>query len=474
MPLARRLTFLALLFCLFAPVHCRRAAGGERDPVEREAEAALIDYLRIDTSNPPGNETAGARFLQQLLVKEGIDARLVGADPARQSVYARLVSGTNEKALLLLHHIDVVPVVPSQWTKPPFAGVRSDGYLWGRGALDIKSLGIAELMAFIDLERRHLPLRRDVILLAVADEELGGINGCKALLDQHPELFANTGFVLNEGGYNETIVDHVSFWGIEVQAKVPLWLRITMKGAAGHSAAPPDDGGALAKLVRTLDAVQRIPTPYRLTPVVMRAFHAAGKTRPDERGEVLRGIAEPLDAARLDRVLSPGYRSLLRDTIAITRVAGGNSINVLPTSAVADVDMRLLPDETTETMIGNVKAALPDSGELQVLLAGEPVPDSPSDTPLFRWLVTAMTNAEPGSNAGAIVGAGTTDSRFFRARGIVAYGIAPFKVNYYDADSVHANDERIRARFFSEGVRLMRTIVTGFCARAPQGQRLAQ
>jgi acetylornithine deacetylase/succinyl-diaminopimelate desuccinylase-like protein len=474
MPLARRLTFLALLFCLFAPVHCRRAAGGENDPVEREAEAALIAYLRIDTSNPPGNETAGARFLQQLLLKEGIDAKLVGADPARQSVYARLVSGTNEKALLLLHHIDVVPVVASQWTKPPFAGVRSDGYLWGRGALDIKSLGIAELMAFIDLKRRRLPLRRDVILLAVADEELGGINGCKALLDQHPELFVNTGFVLNEGGYNETIVDHVSFWGIEVQAKVPLWLRITMKGAAGHAAAPPDDGGALAKLVRTLDAVRRIPTPYRLTPVVMRAFHAAGKARPDERGEVLRGIAEPLDAARLERVLSPGYRSLLRDTIAITRVAGGNSINVLPTNAVADVDMRLLPDETTETMIGKVKAVLPEGGELQVLLAGEPVPDSPSDTPLFRWLAAAMTNAEPGSNVGPIAGAGTTDSRFFRARGIVAYGIAPFKVNYYDADTVHANDERIRARFFSEGVRLMRTIVTGFCARSPQGQRPAR
>ncbi|MEA2237352.1 MAG: hypothetical protein QOC81_2076 [Thermoanaerobaculia bacterium] len=471
MLLLRRLTLLALLFCLFAPVRCRRAEGGESDPVEREAEAALIAYLRIDTSNPPGNETAGARFLQQLLLKEGIDAKLIGADPARQSVYARLVSGTNEKALLLLHHIDVVPAVASQWTKPPFAGVRSGGYLWGRGALDIKSLGIAELMAFIDLKRRNVPLRRDVILLAAADEELGGINGCKALLDQHPELFANTGFVLNEGGYNATVVDHVTFWGIEVQAKVPLWLRITMKGAAGHSASPPDDGGALAKLVRTLDAVQRIPTPYRLTPAVMRAFRAAGSARPDERGEVMRDIAEPLDSARIDRVLSPGYRALLRDTIAITRVAGGNSINVLPTNAVADIDMRLLPDETTGAMIGKVKAALPDGGELQVLLAGEPVPDSPSDTPLFRWLASSMTKAEPGSIAGPIVGAGTTDSRFFRARGIVAYGIAPFKVNYYDADTVHSNDERIRARFFAEGVRLMRTIVTGFCARSSQGQQ---
>jgi len=460
----RRLALLPLFLLLFGSIQCRRAAAGNGDPVEREAENALVSYLRIDTSNPPGNETAGARFLQQLLVKEGIDAKLVGSDPNRQSVYARLVSGSNEKALILLHHIDVVPATASEWTKPPFAGIRSNGYIWGRGALDIKSLGIAELMAFVELKRRRLPLRRDVIFLAVADEELGGINGCAALLAQHPELFANAGFVLNEGGYNETVVDRVPFWGIEVQAKVPLWLRITMKGPAGHAAVPPDDGGALAKLVRALDAIQRIPTPYRLTPAVARAFREAGRSRHDERGEVLRGIAEPLDVARIDRVLSPGYRSLLRDTIAITRITGGSSINVLPTMASADVDIRLLPDEASAPMVAKVKEAA-RGGDLQVLLAGEPVPESPSDTELFRVLAAAMSKAEEGSIVAPVVGAGTSDSRYFRARGIVAYGIAPFKVNYYDADTIHANDERIRARFFAEGVRLMRGIVTDFCAK---------
>ena len=462
---SRTLGILALFFCLLAPVQCRRAAAaGSGDPVEREAEDALVSYLRIDTSNPPGNETSGARFLQQLLIKDGIDAKLIGSDPKRQAVYARLVSGSNEKALVLLHHIDVVPAVASQWTNPPFAGVRSNGYLWGRGALDIKSLGIAELMAFVDLKRRHVPLRRDVIYLATADEELGGINGCRAILDQHPELFANAGFVLNEGGYNETIVDHVSFWGIEVQAKVPLWLRITMKGSAGHAASPPDDGGALGKLVRSLDAISRIPTPYRLTPSVARAFHEAGNARPDERGEVLRGIADPMDVARVERVLSPGYRALLHDTIAITRVDGGSAINVLPANASADVDIRLLPDETPNAMTAKVKETLPAGGELHVLLDSQPVPESPSDTELFRVLSSSFQNAERGSIVGPVVGAGTSDSRYFRARGIVAYGIAPFKVNYYDADTVHANDERIRARFFAEGVRLMRTIVSNFCA----------
>src|SRR3954462_2238911 len=116
----RTLGILALFFCLLAPIQCRRAAAGSGDPVEREAEEALVSYLRIDTSNPPGNETAGARFLQQMFAKEGIETRLVGSNPARQSIYARLTSGTGEKALLLLHHIDVVPVAMNEWTKPPF------------------------------------------------------------------------------------------------------------------------------------------------------------------------------------------------------------------------------------------------------------------------------------------------------------------------------------------------------------------
>src|SRR6202022_2757414 len=163
------------------PLQCRRATGVQQDPFDREAEDALVSYLRIDTSNPPGNETAGARFLQQLLAKEGIEAQLIGSNSARQSIYARLSSGTNAKALLLLHHIDVVPVVMNEWTRPPFSGLRSGGYIWGRGALDIKSLGIAELMAMVDLKRRHLPLKRDIIYLGVADEELGGIRGCKRL-----------------------------------------------------------------------------------------------------------------------------------------------------------------------------------------------------------------------------------------------------------------------------------------------------
>ena len=462
----RRAIVFAFIAVLCASLACRRTAHAEADVAEREAQDLLVQYLRIDTQNPPGNETAGARFLQQVLVREGINAKLVGDDPQRQGVYARLVSGSNAKALLLLHHIDVVPVIASEWTKPPFGGVRDHGYIWGRGALDIKSLGIAELMGVLNLKRRKLPLARDVVYLAVPDEELGGLHGAKALLDAHPELFANVGYVLNEGGYNETIVDHVGFWGIEVQEKVPLFLRITMHGWPGHAAAPPDDGGTLANLLDALQKIRAIDMPYRLTPSVERYFHAAGAPRKDERGEVLRAVREPLDVERIKRVLSPGYRALLHDTIAVTRLGGGACTNCIPATGTADLDIRLLPDETTDPMEAKVRELVGKRGEVTTLLESEPTPESPADTDLYKLLAKKFMASEPGSTVGPIVQAGTSDSRFFRARGIVAYGIAPFKVNYYDADTVHGTDERIRERFFDDGVRLMRDVVRRFCARA--------
>lgn len=458
----RRAAGLLLLgFLLFASLHCRRAGGAASDPVEREAEDALVHYIRIDTT--PGRETAGAVFLRDLLVREGIDARLVGDDPKRQAVYARLTSGTDEKALLLLSHIDVVPVDAASWTHPPFGGVRAGGYIWGRGALDDKSLTIAQLMAMVDLKRRGARLRRDVVFLAVPDEELGGLRGTKMLLERHPELFAGVGHVINEGGTNQTAIDQVLFWGIEIQQKVPLWLRVTSESSGGHGALPPEQGSASVRLVRALSAIDGIETPYRLNADVARVAAASAAVWNDARAAPLREVREPLDAERIAR-MPPSYRPLLRNTIAITRLsATTTAVNVMPARAVGELDIRLLPDERPEPMIARITELVGDNGTVEVLLAGEPVPASPIGGELYDTIARAMRASEPASVVGPIVMPGTTDSRFFRARGIPTYGIMPMKVNYYDVATVHANDERIRARFFSEGVRLMRTIVRDFC-----------
>jgi acetylornithine deacetylase/succinyl-diaminopimelate desuccinylase-like protein len=456
---------LLLGLLILGSFHCRRVSAVAEDPLAREASAMLIDYLRIDSSNPPGNETAAAVYLQRILAREGIPATLVGSDPKRQSVYARLRSGSPKKALLLLHHLDVVPADRAEWTKDPFSGKREQGYIWGRGALDIKSLGVAEVLAMLDLKRRNATLDRDVVLLGVADEEAGGARGCRELLETRPELFDNVGYVLNEGGYNETVVDRVSFWGIEVAQKVPLWLRISTKGPAEHAASPPDDGGSIARLIAALSAVEAIPRPYRLVPSVQRLFDQLGRTRKDARGALLRNIASKIQSPEVDAVLSSGYRSLLHDTLAVTRIAGGTSTNSIPSHASADLDIRLLPDGSPDAMIRKVQEAIGRQATMEVLMRGEPTPESPIDSDLYRVLERAMRRAEPDSVVGPSVGAGTTDSRYFRARGVAAYGIAPFKVNYYDADTVHGIDERIRERFFHEGLRLVREVVDDFCVR---------
>lgn len=455
---------LAILLAVLAPLQCREAEGVAADPVEAEAEEALLGYLRIDTTNPPGNETAGAQYLAELLRKNGIDAKLIGPDPRRQAVYARLDSPATDGALLLLSHIDVVPAAGEEWTKPPFSGSLSGGYIWGRGALDMKSTTIGHLMSLLDLKRRGTALRRDVIFLATPDEELGGLNGVGMLLEKHPDIFAGVGFVLNEGGYNETVVDKVRYWAIETHQKVPLWLRVTTEGMAGHGAMARE-GGASRKLIRALGRVDAIETPYRLSPEIAAMFAEVARAKgPQQSGRLLRGITQPLDAARVEKELGAGYRNLLRDTIAITRISAGSTVNVIPARASADIDIRLLPDSPPEEMRRRIEEAVGADGKVEVLLSSNATPASPVDTELYRVLAKVLRESEPGSTLAPVVGVGTTDSRFFRARGITAYGIMPFKVNYYDADSVHAADERIRARFFAEGVRVMRRIVREFCA----------
>lgn len=453
-----------VLILFFLGSSCRKAEGVQEDPLALAAEEALVAYIRIDTSNPPGNETAGAAFLRDLLQKEGIATQLIGKDPRRQALYARLESQSSEKALLLLSHIDVVPAKAAQWTNPPFSGAREGGYIWGRGTLDIKSLTIAQAYALIDLKRSGAKLKRDVVLLAVPDEELGGLAGAARLLDEHGNLFADVGFVLNEGGSNETAVDKVIFWGIEVQQKVPLWLRLTAAASGGHGAGG-HGAGASARLVRALARVEAIETPYRLSEPVGRLLAIAARTRRDGRGRKLAALREPLDPKFIESELPPGYRSLLRDTVAITYLDAGSAINAVPSRAEAGLDVRLLPDSDVESMLQRVRAAAGPDAEVEVVLRGTAAPESSHQTELFAVLTRVMTSAEAGSTVAPTVGSGTTDSRFFRARGIVAYGIAPFKVNYYDADSVHAENERIRSRFFRDGVRVMRAVVREFCVQ---------
>ncbi len=458
----------ALLVAVLPGLSCRRGEAVERDPIDAEAEELLVRYLRIDTSNPPGNETRGARFFKEIFDREGIPARLLGADPDRQSIYARLESGKDAPALLLLHHLDVVPADPADWSVPPFEGRRANGYIWGRGALDIKSLGIAHLMAMLELHRARASLARDVVFLAVADEEAGGLRGAKPLLEAHPDLFSDVGFILNEGGATETVVDRVTWWGIEIDQKVPLWVRLVARGQPGHGSMPPADGGAPLALVRALMKITELPAPYRLTPSVDAHLRSLATAKPplDARRPILANPAAYIGTPEIER-LPAGARALLRDTTAVSVIRAGTSVNVIPALATAELDVRLLPGSDPAGALRAIREAAGSGIEVEVMLAGSAVPPSPAGTPLFAILSELAIASSPGSTAGPYVSAGSTDSRFFRETGKVAYGFNPFPVNYYDGASVHAADERIRARFFSRGVGLMRRIVRR-AATAPQ------
>jgi acetylornithine deacetylase/succinyl-diaminopimelate desuccinylase-like protein len=458
----------ATILAVLPGLSCRRGDAVERDPLDAEAEELLVRYLRIDTSNPPGNETRGARFFKEIFDREGIPSRLLGDDPARQSVYARLDSGRAAPALLLLHHIDVVPAARSEWSVPPFEGRRANGYIWGRGALDIKSLGIAHLIAILELHRAKVPLERDIVFLAVADEEAGGLRGAKSLLDAHADLFDDVGFVLNEGGAAETVVDRVTWWGIEIDQKVPLWLRLVARGQPGHGSLPPPDGGAPLALVRALAAIADIPSPYRLTPSVEAHLRSLAGAKPplDGRRPILADPASFIGTPQIEK-LPAGARALLRDTTSVSVIRAGSSVNVIPAVATAEIDVRLLPGSDTAPALRAIRERAGSSVDVEVMLAGSPVPASPADTRLFAILADLAAASSPGSSAGPYVSAGSTDSRFFRAKGKVAYGFNPFAVNYYDGATVHGADERIRAGFFARGVRLMRRIVR-HAATAPQ------
>jgi acetylornithine deacetylase/succinyl-diaminopimelate desuccinylase-like protein len=287
--------------------------------------------------------------------------------------------------------------------------------------------------------------------------------GAAALLEKHPDLFRGVGFVITEGGANETIVDKVAYWGIEVEQKLPLWIRITTRGRPSHSAVPPENGGSAAALVKLLAQLETRPRPERLTPGVERMFESLAQTKKGEKGEVLRDIRKHLGTSRM-AVLSTGYRALLRSTQAITTIRAGTSANSMPAASSATLDIRLLPDEQPDRELQAIRTIVGKAGEVEVLLQAAPAPASSTDTELYQALSRAMRRAEPESVVGPMVGAGTSDARFFRARGITAYGISPFKVNYYDADTVHGRDERIRTAFFHQGVRLMKDVLRDFCA----------
>lgn len=456
----------AAIVCLLAASVAQPASG---EPAS-SASDLLVRYLRIDSSNPPGNEADAARFLADRLHRRGVPTRLLVSPEGRTSLYARLDGGPKaEGTLVLLHHMDVVPPGPG-WSTEPFSGERRDGFVWGAGAVDDKSLGIAHLMAFLDRHRRGGELAHHLVFLAVADEETGGRQGTGWLLERHPDLFDDVVGVWTEGGSNRTFDGRIQWWGVEVAQKRPLWLELTTQGKPGHGS-KLDLHTAPHRLVRALDRLLERPRVYRITDEARLFFSSVGAIGGGFGDDWLPRLEQAIAAGRAETTLRPGQHNLFLDTFQITRLEAGRQVNVIPRRARALIDVRVLPDTDTDDLLADLRATLGPEVRIEVVLDAPAVPPSPTDTPLYRCLEPVL---EPRAPLVPTFIAGVTDARYFRQRGIPAYGLSPFAIGLGDAYGVHGVNERISVEVFETGVERMIELVRRCTAPADRpGERPA-
>jgi acetylornithine deacetylase/succinyl-diaminopimelate desuccinylase-like protein len=432
------------------------------------AVTKLRDYVRIDTSNPPGREKTGAEFLRSLLQKAGIEAEVFEPEPGRTSLYARLRAAEPKgKGLVLHHHIDVVPATPEGWSTPPFEGRIQRNLLNGRGVLDAKGLGIAHLEAFLALAKERARLVRDVVFLATADEETGGRLGVSALARARPEWLAGMGFALGEGGSVTVVVDQPRFFGIEIQHKGALWLEVSKKGRGIH-ASIPDSENASEGLARFLSGFFPFERPLELTPTVIRAFETQDLiTRKNSRPSLNKVRAQMVsDPKRLRKDLPPWSQALLSDTCAVTRMGNdSSSSNSTASRAWAVLDCRLLPDRDPGPLKVEIERRAKAEGlVVDVLLSMASGPAS-SEGELFQTVARFLGKQYQGAVVGPDVSPGLSENGVLRQLGIETYGVTPWRVNYYDQAGIHGKNERIRTDWFDEGVGVTVALVRAFCLK---------
>jgi acetylornithine deacetylase/succinyl-diaminopimelate desuccinylase-like protein len=425
----------------------------------------LLGYLAIDTTNPPGNESAAAAYLAAILHGEGIPTRTLVTPAGRTNLYARLeATAPAGGPLVLLHHMDVVPPGDG-WSRRPFAAEVDEGRIWGRGAIDAKSLGISHLAAVVTLKREAARLGRDVIFLAVADEETGGAEGMHWLLAEHADLFTDVAGVLNEGGSNRVAGDRLYWWGVEVAQKRPLWLRVSTSGRGGHGSTY-NPASATHQLVYSLSGLVRDVPEMRVTSAAKDYFGALSRFHGSAFEQVFGSpdlatveheFQRMREEGRTGEVLMPGMAAFFQDTIQVTSLeTPTSSINVVPQQASALLDVRLLPDTPLDDILQRLRQALGKAPSIEVLLSSPPSPSSATTTAVYRGLERTLGEQAPVVPSFIT---GTTDSRYFRERGIPAYGFSPFILAGEEVRGIHGPDESIPLAKFRDGLATMTKVV---------------
>lgn len=424
----------------------------------------LRQYIRINTSNPPGNESQAADFFAAILRKEGIPYKFYEPRPGRVSISAAIKGTGKKKPLILMHHMDVVAASRDDWSFDPFGGDLIDGYICGRGALDTKSLGIIQLLTILAIRDRKIQPACDIVFLAAADEESGADNGVEYLLRQFPDDF-EAGLLLNEGSYivNDVASDRLIAM-ISPGEKGPCWLKLKRKGIPGHGSTPHEHN-PLERIIRATHRLLEYKPALQVTPVVAEYFKRMAQVwaelRPyaeDGNNETLLKVVE--ESGLINRAQ---IRAMLSNTISLNSMHSGDRVNVIPSYAEALIDTRILPGEDSDAWVQRLTELLNDAEiEVEHLMKGSGNASS-VDTEGYRIIERTLQEHYPEAITAPYLMLGTTDSRFFREKGIPAYGFCPTVVSQELMGSMHGIDEKISADSLIKGVEVYTDIVEKLC-----------
>jgi acetylornithine deacetylase/succinyl-diaminopimelate desuccinylase-like protein len=442
--------------------------AGDMFVIVKEAEGWLAELIKINTSNPPGNEQAAAKYVVGVLEKEGFTPELLEVAPGRSAVVARMRSSAvanPSKALLLVAHLDTVPVDKSRWTVDPFGAVIKDGYLYGRGAIDDKGMLAANLAVFISLKRSMARLNRDVIFLATDDEEAGGDASIRMLIAKYWDKFA-AGYAINEGGNVFVKNGKVQYIGVQASEKVAVNIAVIARGTSGHASQPTKDN-PVVHLAAAIEKIGNYSAPVHFTSIVRRYFEGLAPLEDDEIGKWIRSMDTADRGEHAQRVVSdasPLWNAMLRDTIAPTVLTAGVANNVIPAEARANLNVRLLPGGTIDAVVNDLNKLVNDP---QVRLevqpnAGLSAPPSSLESD-FYGVVTRVSSQEfGGAPALPFQSTWLTDSAQLRLHNVQAYGLVPFPLAQEDLKRMHGDDERILVGAFDKGVDVLMKIVADF------------
>ncbi|MGO8807779.1 MAG: M20/M25/M40 family metallo-hydrolase [Candidatus Bathyarchaeia archaeon] len=442
--------------------------------VEQEVTQLLSDLIRINTTNPPGHETALANYIAKYLSKDGFKTEVIESASGRGSVIARL-NGTGQKPnLLLLSHLDVVAANPREWTVDPFAGAVKDGYVYGRGAYDMKSMTAVEIMVLKLLRKNNVKLKGDVVLAGTAGEEQGGEEGAGYILRNHREKVWCP-YVINEGGGLAFPSKQAYVFPIQTAEKGILWLRIKAKGTPGHGSTPNTADNAVIRMTKVIDKLIGYKPPTIYVPTLKKFLAEMGKKDPQLEKTFAHLLANPdqsdqiLDQlAKTDSALAEEIRPRTKMTVAPTMIRGGVKENIIPSECEAVFDCRILPGQTIEETFDLIKGLLKDV-ELDKLsfefIQAHGGSESIMDTDLYRTITHVLGEFEPGCGVTPTLTTGGTDSRFFREEGSICYGFQPMipdEPNDKLEKRMHGIDERITVKNLVYGTSVLYETVKRF------------